>query len=86
MPFFTKRFHIDQFGDFDFVFTRIYAPDKEYVRVSVFDGKTKVCRFTMQPVLHYWMIADAKDLPIWIGGIEMELEKAIKEHHFSAAK
>ena len=44
MPSFTTRFHIDQYGQFDFVFTHIYAPDKEYVRVSVFDGKTKVCR------------------------------------------
>ncbi|HZF63324.1 MAG TPA: hypothetical protein VEZ55_02505 [Chitinophagaceae bacterium] len=40
----------------------------------------------MQPVLHYWVIADSYDLPIWIGGIEMELEKTIKEHNFSAAK
>jgi hypothetical protein len=40
----------------------------------------------MQPVLHYWMIADGYNLPIWIGGIELELEKAIKEHNFSAAK
>jgi hypothetical protein len=86
MPSFTKRFHIDQYGQFDFVFTHIYAPGKDYVRVSVFDGKAKVCHFTMQPVLHYWMIADGYNLPIWIGGIELELEKAIKEHNFSAAK
>jgi hypothetical protein len=86
MPSFTKQFHIDQFGDFDFEFTQIYAPDKEYVRVAVFDGKAMVCHFTMQPVLHYWMIADAKDLPIWMSGMEMELEKAIKEHHYSTVK
>jgi hypothetical protein len=86
MPSFSKRLHIDQYGDFDFVFTRVYARDKEHYKVEVLNAKAKVCRFTMQPVLHYWMIAEAYNLPIWVGGIELELEKIIKENKYSAVQ
>jgi hypothetical protein len=80
MPSFTKRLQIEQYGEFDFVFTRIYTGKIERVTVRVFDGKSKVCQFTMQPVLHYWMIAEAYELPVWVGGIELKLEKIIKEN------
>jgi hypothetical protein len=86
MPSFSERLHIDQYGDFDFVFTHDYARDKEHYKVEVTSGKAKVCRFTMQPVLHYWMIAEAYNLPIWVGGIELELEKIIKENKYSAVQ
>jgi hypothetical protein len=86
MPSFTKRLHIDQYGDFDFAFTHVFARDREHYKVEVFNGKEKVCRFTMQPVLHYWMVADGYNLPIWVGFIELELENAIKQNQHSAVQ
>jgi hypothetical protein len=85
MPSFIQRFRIDQYGEFHFVFTRVYTRSKEQFMVKVFQGKTKVCQFTMQPVLHYWMIAEAYDLPVWMTGIEQELERVIKQHAFANA-
>jgi hypothetical protein len=85
MPSFAKRIHIDEFGEFEFVFTHVYTRYKEQFKVIVYDGKAKVCNFTMQPVLHYWMIADGIELPIWVAGIEQELEKVIRQHSFATA-
>jgi hypothetical protein len=80
MPSFVERLHIDQYGEFDFVFTRIHTRSSERFSVQVLEGRRKLCRFTMQPVLHYWMIADAHDLPVWVGGIEQDLERLIKQN------
>jgi hypothetical protein len=81
MPSFIQRFHIDQYGEFNFVFTRIHTRSGERFSVKVLEGKRKVCQFIMQPVLHYWMITEAYDLPVWMTGIEIELEKVIKQHY-----
>jgi hypothetical protein len=83
---FAKRLHIDRYGDFEFVFTGVYVRNSEHFKVEVFNGKEKVCRFTMQPVLHYWMITDAYNLPEWVSGVEMELEKLISQNQYLAAK
>jgi hypothetical protein len=81
MSSFAKRIYIDQYGEFDFVFTPIYRRDKVHVVIKVLQKKHKICQFTMLPVLHYWMIAEAHDLPVWIGGIEQDLEKLIKQNY-----
>jgi hypothetical protein len=86
MHSFAKRLHINQYGDFDFVFTGLYVRNSEHFKVEVFNGEAKVCRFTMKPVLHYWMIADAYNLPEWVCGVEMQLEKAINQNQYSAVK
>jgi hypothetical protein len=33
-----------------------------------------------------WMIADGYNLPIWLGGIELELENAINQNQHSAVQ
>jgi hypothetical protein len=79
MPSFTNRFHIDQYGEFDFVFTRVYTRHKEHVMIVVYEGEARVCQFIMLPVLDYWIIEDACGLPGWMLGIEQDLERAIKQ-------
>jgi hypothetical protein len=79
MPSFAKRIHIDKYGEFDFMFTRVYTRNKEHFMVVVYDGEAKVCQFTMLPVLNYWIIEDACGLPSWMLGVEQEIEKVIKK-------
>ena len=80
MPSFTKKIVVNNYGQLTFAFTRVYTKETQKYFVLITDNDNKLHQFTMQPCYESWIIEGAYNLPQWLTGLEVELEKAILTH------
>ena len=77
MPSFSKKIRLPKGGVRQFDFTRIYTVEGVQYFVGVSDSDDKAYRFYMRQIKDSWVIVNAAELPEWVSGLTVELEKAI---------
>lgn len=77
-PYFTKRIQTHN-GFINFYFNRVYTAEGIRYHISCLDPRRKAHAFNMVEMLGQWIVSYNSKCPVWIKGLEDELEQAIRE-------